>query len=1792
MRKARLATTACFLLVYISVFAQKNADAVLLRSGTVKLESNLRQSYIDTLNNTVLRFNNKAFAILQFESIPSEVTRKWLSQNGVELLNYIPNSSYTVTFTGNLNSEILKQAHVKSIGSLTPKQKMEAHFAAGQIPIWAVKIAGTVDVSVSFPKTFSASEVATALKKMNFDVIGGEYQQYRILLLRIASNRLNELASLPFIEYVQPTPPPAQNLNYPGLSGARANVLNSSFLNGGKGLNGEGVTVGIGDDGDIQEHVDFRGRLIDRAAAPVSLHAHHTSGTLAGGGNIQEAFHGFASRSSIVSQYFTGILSDASTYVNDYGMVVTNNSYGNIVACDYHGTYDLYSSALDQMAIDLPYLQNVFAAGNSGASTCAPFGPGFRTVLGGYQTAKNVLTVGATTDSGAIAFFSSRGPVKDGRTKPEITAMGQLVASDWPFNSYSFDNGTSMAAPAVTGGLALLYQEYRKLNSGNNPKSGLMKALVCNGATDKGNTGPDYEYGYGWMNLARSVDMLDNNHYFIASVANSSTNTHTITVPANTAQLKVMLYWNDPAASALSSQALINDLDLNVADPSSAVQLPLILDTTVANIGNTATTGVDHINNMEQVLINNPVAGSYNLNVRGTAINQNPNQEYYLVYDIIPVQLKLTSPIGGERWAPLITFGYPMRINWEANGFSSGTCKLEFSADNGTTWSTIASGLDVNRSIFTWYIPDTATNQALIRITKDISGESSTSKPFTIIGNPGLSLATTQCEGYFNIIWNKISGATDYEVMMLKGDSMTSVGFTTDTVYSVSGLSKDSTYWLTVRARINGSPGIRAYAISRQPNSGTCAGSISDNDLKIDAIIAPVSGRKFTSTQLSSASAIIVRIKNLDDAPATNFKMAYSINGNPWIIENVSTSIPAGGTYTYTFSTTADLSLPGNYNLSVAVTNNAADPVTANDTAWALIRSLDNQPLDLTSAYIDDMESAPNSSYTIDTIGLSGLDRYDFTTSNGNGRLRTFVNSGMAYSGSNALTLDDIMYDPAGNTNYLTGTYNLSNYNANSDNIRLDFQYNNHGQSSNANNRVWVRGSDSQPWLIAYSLDDNENQPGTYKKTGSIDLSNILASNGQNFGTSFQVRWGQFGILPATDLFNANGYTFDDIRVYQVFNDLQMISIDSPLVANCALSNATPVKISIKNSASSAITNIPVKYRINNGGWVTDNIPGIAANSILQFTFSQTADFSASGNYTLQTVVDYSGDSFKDNDTATITLINSPVINSFPYLENFETGSGYWYTGGTNVSWEYGTPSSTKINRAASGAKAWKTRLAGNYNDMEFSYLYSPCYDISSLTKPTLSFSVALDLENCGSTLCDGAWVEYSSDGKSWHKLSLAGIGTNWYNDATDTLWSIQNYTNWHVATAPLPVGLTSLHLRFAIHSDQATNYEGIAVDDIHIYDNLYGIYDSVTMASPVTNTVHSSAWTDFLSVNNKLVASVKPGADDLGPTDVQAYIFNGPVRFTPTQYYHNRNITIKPLNNPVTDSVSVRFYFLDSETDSLINASGCGGCSKPSSAYELGISKYDDPDRTLENGSIGDNSVGIWSYIASDNAMKVPFDKGYYAEYKVKDFSEFWLNNGGINNNQPLPVKLLDFTAEKTNNTDVFLKWTIVSEINVRSYEIQVARGTSDLQTGIFSKIGAVSSAGNTIGINNYTYLDNEQGKTGVRYYRIKMINTDGSYTYSPIRSVIFDEAGLWAIFPNPSEGIFYFTYQLNNNQILSARILDAKGSIVKEYQVYGSGFLQKLSIDLSGSNYSSGTYLLQVMALGQQKTYKLYKK
>ena len=247
---------------------------------------------------------------------------------------------------------------------------------------------------------------------------------------------------------------------------------------------------------------------------------------------------------------------------------------------------------------------------------------------------------------------------------------------------------------------------------------------------------------------------------------------------------------------------------------------------------------------------------SSDLNVKGNAVTQNSPQEYFIAYDIVPDSTRLSFPIGGESFSTTDS----ALIQWDAYG-NAASFALKYSTDGGATWTMIDNAIPGNVRQKKWVLPNLATDKAKIQLVNNVTGALSTSGDFTILGWPTIALAPTQCEGYINVIWQAIPSATDYEVFRFRGDDMQSTAITTDTSYIFSGLSKDSVYWFAVRARLNGNPGRRSVALSRQPNSGTCTGNISDNDLKLDVILQPVSGRKYTSSELGNSVQIKFRVK-------------------------------------------------------------------------------------------------------------------------------------------------------------------------------------------------------------------------------------------------------------------------------------------------------------------------------------------------------------------------------------------------------------------------------------------------------------------------------------------------------------------------------------------------------------------------------------------------------------------------------------------------------------------------------------------------------------------------------------------------------------------------------------------------------------------------------------------------------------------------------------------------------------------------------------------------------------------
>jgi hypothetical protein len=255
-----------------------------------------------------------------------------------------------------------------------------------------------------------------------------------------------------------------------------------------------------------------------------------------------------------------------------------------------------------------------------------------------------------------------------------------------------------------------------------------------------------------------------------------------------------------------------------------------------------------------------------------------------------------------------------------------------------------------------------------------------------------------------------------------------------------------------------------------------------------------------------------------------------------------------------------------------------------------------------------------------------------------------------------------------------------------------------------------------------------------------------------------------------------------------------------------------------------------------------------------------------------------------------------------------------------------------------------------------------------------------------------------------------------------------------------------------------------------------------------------------------------------------------------------------------------------------------------------MNVSQYHDLDKNYENGTVGDNYQGVWSYLNSERTFKVPFDKGYYVEYKVKEFSEFWMNTGTFTNSSLLPVTILSFKVEKKMG-DAVLTWIVESELNVVRYEVELAQSKEGFLAGQFRKIGETPGLGTATGKRQYAFTDEELFKTRIRYYRIKSINSDGSFSYSSTRSLYFDESFRTQVLPNPSTGVFNLFYNFNPGEVAELRIVDVSGNLLKSYAVVGNGAIQKQVIDLGEISIAPGIYLLRVYRNEKLETFKLQK-
>lgn len=463
--------------------------------------------------------------------------------------------------------------------------------------------------------------------------------------------------------------------------------------------------IAVWDEGVVlSSHIELTGRINQKDAGALSNHATHVAGTMVASG-VNPAAKGMSfGQQELIA--FTFANDDAEIFGEAPSLLLSNHSYGAIAGWyqnssesnrwefrgnfdaneDYKfGYYDSKAQLWDSIAYNAPYYLIVKSAGNNRSENGPAVGqPYWRynssgvmaaagnrpagissndsyDIISMYGTAKNILTVGAVNPLPAgytqasdvlMSSFSSWGPTDDGRIKPDVVADGVGVLSSWASgdNQYSVQQGTSMATPSVSGSLLLLQEYYSQLHGGAFMRSATLKGLTIHTTDEAGsNAGPDYQFGWGLVNIAKAATVIASNNTTHVINENTLNNGATVSIPviaSGNGTLSATICWTDPKGtpvpviSALNNPEikLVNDLDM-VIKRGTDIYRPWILDPTFP--AGAATKGNNIRDNVEKIELTDVVPGAaYTIEITHKGTLERGSQAYSLI----------TSGVGGTAY--------------------------------------------------------------------------------------------------------------------------------------------------------------------------------------------------------------------------------------------------------------------------------------------------------------------------------------------------------------------------------------------------------------------------------------------------------------------------------------------------------------------------------------------------------------------------------------------------------------------------------------------------------------------------------------------------------------------------------------------------------------------------------------------------------------------------------------------------------------------------------------------------------------------------------------------------------------------------------------------------------------------------------------------------------------------------------------------------------------------------------------------------------------------------------------
>lgn len=194
-------------------------------------------------------------------------------------------------------------------------------------------------------------------------------------------------------------------------------------------------------------------------------------------------------------------------------------------------------------------------------------------------------------------------------------------------------------------------------------------------------------------------------------------------------------------------------------------------------------------------------------------------------------------------------------------------------------------------------------------------------------------------------------------------------------------------------------------------------------------------------------------------------------------------------------------------------------------------------------------------------------------------------------------------------------------------------------------------------------------------------------------------------------------------------------------------------------------------------------------------------------------------------------------------------------------------------------------------------------------------------------------------------------------------------------------------------------------------------------------------------------------------------------------------------------------------------------------------------------------------------------------------------LNNYRIRKvtNAVLPLTLLSFTGQKQGNL-INLKWVTTNEINTAAFIIQ--RSSDGVN---FTNLSSVASKGNTSSQTDYTFIDGHPSSSK-NYYRLKMMDKDGSFSYSSVIVFSLEDVSIlgFKLSPNPARNYAQIQIASSKNEMVNIFVIDATGKTLLNQKNRLNIGINVISLN-NISTLKSGLYYVITLINNETKTEKL---